>query len=93
MIVTRLFLLHRNIKKALNAPVRVHGLYRVIVTSLIESYALYSVTYALLIGLLATGNPLFGVVLPIFLNVQVCATLGFLRRCNTEMWLSDHCYK
>ena len=77
MIVTRLFLLHRNVKRAMNAPVRVNGLYRVIVTSLIESCAIYSATLVLFIGLLATSSPFFGVVLPIFLNVQVCVASSF----------------
>lgn len=77
MIVTRLFLAHRNVRKAMNARVRVNGLYKVIVTSLIESCALYSVTFVLFVGLLAADSSLLNVFLPVFLEVQVCATLYF----------------
>ena len=77
MIITRLFLVHRNVRKAMNARVRVNGLYKVIVTSLIESCALYSVAFVLFVGLLAASSSILGVFLPVFLQVQVCVTLCF----------------
>ena len=77
MITMRLFLLHRRIRKAMNAPVRVNGLYRTIVTSLIESCALHSVTFVLYIGLFAAGSSIFGVFVPILFDIQVCATICF----------------
>ena len=77
MIVVRLFLLHRRIRNAINAPVRVHGLYRVIVTSLIESCALYSVTLLLFIGLWAARSPIWAIVSSVIPLIQVCDTLYF----------------
>ena len=88
MIVTRLFLLHRNIRNAMNAPVRVNGLYRVIVTSLIESCALYSVTLILLMGSWAARSQIWGVVTIVIPQIQVRTTP--LTRCNTKTWLSNH---
>ena len=77
MIVIRLFLLHRRIRNAINAPVRVHGLYRVIVTSLIESCALYSVTLVLTIGLWAARSPIWAVFSSVIPLIQVCNRLYF----------------
>jgi hypothetical protein len=85
MIVTRLFLLNRNLRKAMNAPVRIKGLYRAIVTSLIESCALYSVAFLLFIGTWAAGSPVWGTFSPSLPEIQVCPAL----RCNTKRWLSD----
>ena len=75
MIVTRLFLLHRNIRNAMNAPVRVNGLYRVIVTSLIESCAIYTATLVLFIGSWAARSPIWGVVCTVIPLIQVWAPL------------------
>ena len=73
MIITRLFVLHRNIRNAVDIPIKVNGLYKVIVTSLIESCALSSVVFVLFVGPWAAGSPILGVFLPILPEVQVIA--------------------
>ena len=75
MIVARLFLLHRNIRNATNAPIRVNGLYRFIVTSLIGSCAIYTATLVLSIGSWAACSPILGVVCTIIPLIQVWAPL------------------
>ena len=71
LIIGRLFLLNRRIRKAMNAPVKLSGLYKTIVTALIESYALYTVTFLLFLGPWAAGNPIAGVFFSTLIEVQV----------------------
>ena len=78
MIVGRLLLLNRRIRKAMNAPVKVSGLYKTIVTTLVESYALYSVALLLFIGSFSAGDPIAGVFFPTLVEVEVRAILHFL---------------
>jgi len=73
MIVGRLILLSRSIRNVMNAPVKVDGLYKSIVTSLIESCALYSVTFLLFIGSWAARNSLVALFLPILVEAQAIA--------------------
>lgn len=56
MIVVRLFLHRRDIRNALGKSAGIDGLYITIVTMLVESYALYAVTFLVYIGLWATNN-------------------------------------
>ena len=71
MIVGRLFILNRRVRKVMNAPVKLSGLYKTIVTALIESYSLYTVTILLFLGLWAAGNPFAGLFFAALIQVQV----------------------
>jgi len=77
MIVIRLALHSRNIRSAMGSPVGISGLYKAIVTMLIESSALYAVNSLLFIGPWAAGNHAADIFLPILAETQVCV---FLRR-------------
>jgi len=77
MIVVRLALHSRNIRSAMGAPVGISGLYKAIVTMLIESSALYAVNSLLFIGPWAAGNHAADIFLPILAETQVRV---FLRR-------------
>ena len=77
MIVVSLFLYRRNIKNAMNAPVKVGGLYKAIATSLTESCALYSVTFLLFIGPWAANSPIAGIFNPMLAGIQVRAIFHF----------------
>ena len=57
MIVTRLVVHSKNFRKALGTAAGAGGLYKSIVTILVESCALYTVSYLLYIGPWAAGNP------------------------------------
>ena len=50
MIVVRLILYRRNIKNAMGGQAGVGGLYKTIATIMVESSALYAITYLLFIG-------------------------------------------
>ena len=71
MIVVRLALHSRNIRSAMGAPVGISGLYKAIVTMLIESSALYAVNSLLFIGPWAAGNHAADIFLPILAETQV----------------------
>ena len=57
MIVVRLVLHNRDIQRAMGVPAATNGLYKAIVTMLIESCALYAVALLLYLALDATNNP------------------------------------
>jgi hypothetical protein len=73
MIVTRLVLLSRNVRNTMNSPVKISGLYRAVVTMLVESCALYAVSFLLFIGAWAGSSPLQFVFYPILTQTQVSA--------------------
>ena len=77
MIVARIVLVNRDIRNIMNAPVKLGGLYKAIVTSLVESCALYSVTCILWIASWNAGSPLSGVFYPVLVQIQVRVTLPF----------------
>lgn len=82
MIIVRLVLHGRNIRKVVGASAGgTSGLYTAIATMLVESYALYAVTYTLFIGLWAAGNNVMQIFSPILSHVQVCVVLqaGIIR--------------
>jgi len=64
----------------MNAPVRINGLYRAIVTSLVESCALYSVAFLLFIGTWAAGSLVWGTFSPSLPEIQVIATFLIIIR-------------
>jgi hypothetical protein len=71
MIVARLILHDRNLKSAMGGPDRVGGLYKTVVTMLIESCALYALTSLLFIGPWYAKNHTSDIFLPILAEVQV----------------------
>ena len=90
MIVTRLILHGRNIQSAMGGPVRVGGLYKTVVTMLIESCALYAVTSLLFIGPWYAKNHASDIFLPILAEVQVRP--AFLLFTTFRVWHSNHGY-
>ena len=78
MIVVRLVLHSRNIRAAMGSPVGVSGLYKAIVTMLIESSALYAVNSLLFVGPWGAGNHAADIFLPILAETQVRTFLGRL---------------
>jgi len=78
MIVTRLVLHSRNVRSAMGAPVGISGLYKAIVTMLIESSALYAVNSLLFIGPWGAGSHIADIFVPILAETQVraCLRLG-----------------
>ena len=79
MIVTRLILHNRNIRNAMGTAHKPAGLYNAVVTMLIESCAIYAVTYILYIAPWSTENSAQLIFSPILTVAQVRA--GFLN-CN-----------
>jgi hypothetical protein len=79
MIVTRLVLHYRSIRDALGFVVRLKRLYGAIVSILIESAALYAVSFILYMGPWIAGNDSQLIFLPILTQTQVCAVFFFCR--------------
>src|SRR5258708_2729544 len=71
MIVARVVLLSREIRKAMNAPFRISGLYKAVITILGESCALYAITFLFWIGTWAANNPIQYFLFPILAQTQV----------------------
>lgn len=71
MIIVRLILHSRNLKNAMGATSRATRLYRAIVTMLIESCALYAITFLLFIATWRTGGPVLYIFDPILTETQV----------------------
>lgn len=72
MIVTRLILHNKNIRNAMGTSHKPGGLYNAVVTMLIESCAIYAVTYLLYIGPWSTKNSAQLIFSPILTVAQVC---------------------
>ncbi|KAF9646468.1 hypothetical protein BDM02DRAFT_3012112 [Thelephora ganbajun] len=73
MIVGRLILHSRNIRNAMGVPAGASGLYRAIVTMLIESSALYAVNSLLFVGPWGANSHVADIFLPILAETQVRA--------------------
>jgi hypothetical protein len=71
MIVIRLILHGRKVRAAMGAPAGISGLYKTVVTLLIESSALYAVNTLLLIGLWVADSGAADIFLPILCETQV----------------------
>lgn len=80
MIVVRLFLHQRNIRNALGTSAGIGGLYITIVTMLVESYALYAVTFLVFIGLWAANNFMAAIFAAAIGEVQVIAPFLIILR-------------
>lgn len=72
MIVTRLVLRSRNMRDAFPLY-KSDGLYKTIITILVESYGMFTVSYALYLGSFAAGNRATNIFFPIFVGTQVCS--------------------
>lgn len=72
MIVTRLVMYNRNVRNAMGGPEKTGGVYGTAVTLLVESCALYALSYILFIGPWATGSPVSNIFFPILAETQVC---------------------
>lgn len=75
MIIARIITLSRQIRSVMNAPFKISGLYKAIVTILCESSALYAVTFLLWVGTWATNNPAEYFLFPILAQTQVRGVL------------------
>jgi len=84
MIVIRLALHSKTVISTRGAASRI-GLYRTIITMLIESSALYAVNSLLLIGLWGAGNHTADTFLPILAEIQVRFFLRLEFRTNCLM--------
>lgn len=78
MIVVRLVRNSRNVRSAIGASARVGGLYKTTVTVLVESGALYAVSYILFIGPWAANSVATNIFFPILVETQVRAVFMFL---------------
>ena len=78
MIAIRLVLCSRNIRKATGASVGASGVYKTIVTTLVESSALLAVAFLLYIGTWAAGTYVMFAFVPILSWVQVRAVFVYL---------------
>lgn len=78
MIVVRLVLHSRDIRDAMGPQFRAHGLYNAVISMLIESSALYAVTFVLFIGGWATSSPTQFIFFPLLAQTQVRAAFTSL---------------
>jgi len=74
MVVIRLVLHSKDVRATLGAPAGISGLYKAIITMLVESSALYAVNSLLVIVLWAVGNSLAETFFTVLAQVQVCAS-------------------
>ena len=79
MIVARLVLHSKNVRSAMGPSATTAGLYKVIVSMLIESCALYAVSYLLFLVPFAFQNPITNAFFSILAQAQVRAIISFLR--------------
>jgi len=85
MIIARLVLLTRRLQKAMNAPFRLGGLYRAVITVVSESSAIYAAAFLLFIGTWAADNPTEYFFFPVLAQAQVIAPfLTVLRVANRK---------
>ena len=77
MIVARLIWHRRNIRKAVDSTVSAGGLYKTAITILVESSALYAVSFLLFIGMWGARNPIQYTFLQILAQTQVRAVTVF----------------
>jgi hypothetical protein len=71
MIITRLVVLGGRVRKVMNAPVGVGGLYKAIIASLVESCGLYTFTYILFLVPWYIDSPVSEVFTFVLTQIQV----------------------
>lgn len=77
MIVTRIVLHSRDFKKAMGSLVKPDRLYKALVTILVESCALYTVSYLLFLGPWASSSPICDAFFPMLASNQVRVIFTF----------------
>ena len=77
MIAVKLILHSRSVRNAIGAPAGVAGLYKALVTMLVESYVLYAVSSILVIGTWFAQSPITDAFLPLLSQAQVRAIFCF----------------
>lgn len=81
IIVIRLVWFRKEIKDAMGASaITSSGLYKAVITMLIESFALYASIFALFIGFWSTGSPVADLLFPILIEIQVIAPFLIILR-------------
>ena len=75
MLITRLVLHSKNIRSAMGTQGGVSGLYKTIITMLVESGALYATSFVLFLGPSTAQNDVQEVTLQILPAIQVCTVL------------------
>lgn len=91
MIVVRLFLHERSIRKATGGRITAGGLYKAINTMLIESCAVYALTFLLFMGPWAAGSSVANIFFIALAGSQVCAALyiSLMRRNHGTFFSND----
>lgn len=90
MIVGRLILHSKNFQNAMGPTAKTGGLYKAIVTILIESCALYAITYLLFMAPWAAGSSVGNAFFPILVEVQVISPyLIILRVANRKAFTGN----
>lgn len=77
MIIVRLTLHGRSIRNAMGSGANGSGLYKAIATMMVESYALYAVTFIVVIALMDAKSYIEAIFDPILAGAQVRASLRF----------------
>ena len=73
MVIARLVLRNRRTPDAMKFPAGASGLYKTVVTAVVESSPLYGIGSLLLIGPWTTKNNASGIFLPVLVQTQACA--------------------
>ena len=89
MIVVRLALHSRNIKNVMGPQGGSGGIYKAVYTMLIESYALYVITFILYLGTWLANHPLAYCIFQILAETQVRSTF-LLTHCDLFSNHADH---
>ena len=90
MVVTRLVLHRRNFRNITGASQRVGGLYMAIITTLIESYALYAIAFMLYVVSWAVEHPIVYIFSQVLGNVQVRAALPLFSSAPSQPLNATH---
>lgn len=78
MIVARLVLHSRNVREAMGASTT--GLYNTIIAMVVESCALFAISFLVFVGLWAAGSPVASVFFSVLVETQVIAPFLVIRR-------------
>jgi len=87
MIVIRLVMHTRNVRAVMGNPGGIGGLYKTVITMLIESCALYAVSSLLVIG--QSSAPIVDIFFPILAETQVIAPLLIIQRVANQSALTS----
>lgn len=71
MIIARLLLHNKSLKRSMGSRATTNGLYKAVVTMLVESFALYTVCFLLFIGTWSAQSSFVYIFFPILVETQV----------------------